>query len=251
MEFENGDVVVAVGLPGNWKVKDKVPALAGYFNYRIENVKTGDLKRIGGAMLKSLEEHELMLYNEKVEKMIKERVTKTEIMFDEDVETGKLVAAMRGHLARNGRIDTNIPPKAMKWFEERHFTITGTYPDPKFYKSNNNDDQRAEQLKVVYKCDKSTAEQMLIPGMVLTKTDGGTMDSLNEGSMRGYEGYFRKGYFTVSKNELVYQLLHEGFVLGNKQDYVLIKSRIKPEYHEAFDEGFSTPAFTEFFTDVF
>ena len=221
-----------------------------YFNYILENTKTGEVARNGGSVLMSIDEHKTELLSIKTDEMIKERAKKTKAMFDEDVETTTQVVAMRGHLARNGRLGINIPPKMTKYFEERYFKIKGRYPDPKFYKPHDNDGQRAEQLLVIYKCDKSTAEQLLIPGMVLTKTDTG-MDSLKEGSMKDYVGYFKKSYFRVSKNELVYQLLDEGFDFGDKQDYALIKSMIPEKYHEAFDEGFSNPSFGNFFTEIF
>lgn len=178
---------------------------------------------------------------------VSDRVKK---MIDEDVEMTKKYYKTRGYLAMNVRLHTNMGTRGKPVFDEIYHDIKERYPDKlsNGYIHRDKDDVWGVQLRISFKTNKSTADLLLIPGMSITKTPGGG-DSLNESKIDDVS-YTRADAFDISKNELVYSLLEEGFDLGKMQNVDEIRAKVPEEYREAFDEGYTPATFKGLFEEM-
>lgn len=217
-EFEIG--TVEEHLNGNWEIVDKTPTPQGFFNYVIQNTKTGDKKRCGGSVLESLASH--------VSKKKLFGITKiVDVKTLNDLDESDLYFTL-GFLAKNATLNmrsvdhenVNTLNKDIK----RYSDYTGDVLSEKYHSVNTSSSTWASDLWFTFK-----------------KTDDFDISILFSPMNMVGETYKKdtNGNYMLHNTGWIWELIKDfGFRLG-KQDVDLIKSHIySPENIEEFTKGY-------------
>lgn len=132
-----------------------------------------------------------------------------------------------GYLANSNRqckLDAEMPLKSQAEFETRYISLTEItpYPDDRnYYILHEEADKWGIELRIYFKADINNVPQ-IIRDMVRSSRPGEPRNC------------------RINDNELIWQLIAHGFLLGDSQDIERIRSRVPPEFMADFERGFSS-----------
>ena len=218
-EFEVGNKIEL--LDGNWKIIEKTPTPQGFFNYVIQNTKTGDKKKCGGSVLESLAGY----VNKKKLFGITKKVDAKAL---NDIDENELYFTL-GFLTKNATLNMksvdNENVNTLKKDTKRYFDYTGKPLLPEKYHSVNiTRTTWASALWFTFKATNFDVSTLFAP-----------MNIIGETYKKDTSGNYML-HNTVWAWELIKDL---GFRLG-KQNVKLIKSHIySPENIEEFMRGYN------------
>lgn len=131
-----------------------------------------------------------------------------------------------GYLAnpeRQCKLDAEMHAKSRHRFESRYISLSGETPQPddqNYYILHDDADKWGVELRIYFNADKSCLPQA-IQSMVVSPRPGGRYNT------------------RINNNELIWDLIEHGFLLGDGQDIERIKNYVPAEYLADFEHGFS------------
>ena len=217
-EFEIG--TVEEHLDGNWEIIDKIPTPQGFFNYVIQNTKTGDKKKCGGSVLESLR-------NYVSKKKLFGITKKVDVKTLNDLDESDLYFTL-GFLAKNATLNlksvVNENVNTLNRDIKRYSDYTGEMLSDKYHSVNVTQSTWASAWWFTFKAPNFNVSTLFAP-----------MNMVNETYKKD-----SSGNCMLHNTIWIWDLIKDfGFRLG-KQDVELIKSHIySPENIEEFTKGYN------------
>jgi len=125
--------------------------------------------------------------------------------------------------ARHCKLDAEMHSRSRQGFESRYITLSGETPqsdDRNYYILHDDADKWGVELRIYFDGNKPSLPQPIQPMAV----------SSRPGGVHGLR---------INNNDLIWDLIEYGFLLGDTQDDGRIRSGVPAEYMDDFDRGFS------------